>query len=69
MAHIGHPLLADAVYGGAQHLGLVRQALHATRLAFVHPVTGEALQFDSPVPLDMALALAHLGPALQSRKA
>ena len=69
MAHIGHPLLADAVYGGAPHLGLVRQALHATRLAFVHPVTGEALQFDSPVPPDMAQALAHFRPALQSLKA
>jgi 23S rRNA pseudouridine1911/1915/1917 synthase len=66
MASIGHPLVADAVYGGAAQYGLTRQALHATRLAFVHPATGERLQFDAPVPTDMQLALGCFGPALQS---
>lgn len=71
MASIGHPLVADSVYGGTPQLGLVRQALHATRLAFVHPVTGQALQFEAPLASDLqqAVALAGLGPALQSHQA
>lgn len=69
MAFIGHPLVADSVYGGTPQFGLARQALHATRLAFVHPVTGESLQFNAPLAADMQQAIAHLEPALQSRKA
>jgi 23S rRNA pseudouridine1911/1915/1917 synthase len=69
MASIAHPLVADSVYGGSPQLGLTRQALHATRLAFVHPVSGEPLQFDCPVPADMQQALGHFGPALQSFEA
>ena len=42
----GHPLLADALYGGKPALGMTRQALHASTLAFVHPATGEVLRFD-----------------------
>ena len=63
MAHLGHPLVADALYGGHAALGLQRQALHAFRLAFVHPVLGKALEFLAPLPSDMqqALALAGLG--------
>jgi 23S rRNA pseudouridine1911/1915/1917 synthase len=55
-----HPLLADALYGGAPLLGMTRQALHAARLGFVHPVTGEALRFDAALPADMAAAWATL---------
>ena len=69
MAFIGHPLVADSVYGGTPQLGLTRQALHATRLAFVHPVTGEQLQFDAVLPADMQQALAQMVPALQFGKA
>jgi 23S rRNA pseudouridine1911/1915/1917 synthase len=69
MAFIGHPLVADSVYGGAPALGMTRQALHATRLAFAHPVTGEALQFDAALPADMQQALAQMVPALQSGQA
>jgi 23S rRNA pseudouridine1911/1915/1917 synthase len=69
MASIGHALVADAVYGGTPQFGLTRQALHATRLAFIHPVTGASLQFDSPAAADMQQALGHFGPALQSGKA
>ncbi|MDT8998525.1 RluA family pseudouridine synthase [Paucibacter sp. APW11] len=58
LAHKGHPLLADALYGGAQALGLQRQALHAARLSFAHPISGEALQFDAPMPQDLASAWA-----------
>lgn len=51
-----HPLVADALYGGAPLLGMTRQALHAARLGFVHPVSGESLQFEAPLPADMAAA-------------
>ncbi len=63
MAYLGHPLVADALYGGHAALDLQRQALHAFRLAFVHPVLGKALEFLAPLPPDMqqALALAGLG--------
>ncbi len=61
MASIGHPLVADEVYGGKPAAGLERQALHAWRLAFVHPATGEALEFKSPLPADLAAAGASLG--------
>jgi 23S rRNA pseudouridine1911/1915/1917 synthase len=54
----GHPLLADTLYGGAPALGLERQALHATRLAFAHPVGSAALAFESALPPDMAAAWA-----------
>jgi len=61
MAAIGHPLVADEVYGGKPVAGLGRQALHACRLAFEHPVTHEALEFLSPLPADLAAAVAGAG--------
>lgn len=61
MASIRHPLVADALYGGALAGPLHRQALHAFRLAFVHPVTGAALEFHAPLPEDMAQALDFWG--------
>ena len=61
LASIGHPLVADAVYGGAAAAGLHRQALHAERLAFTHPVTGEALDFRAPLPDDLQQALQIWG--------
>jgi 23S rRNA pseudouridine1911/1915/1917 synthase len=75
LSHIGHPLLGDAVYGGLQRgrmaalpaavaaavAGLDRAALHARRLGFRHPRTGERLAFESPLPPDMEAALAALG--------
>ncbi|MGP1516724.1 MAG: RluA family pseudouridine synthase [Ottowia sp.] len=57
MAHIGHPLLADGLYGGAPAAGLERQALHAWQLALIHPITGQALAFAAEVPPDLARAL------------
>jgi 23S rRNA pseudouridine1911/1915/1917 synthase len=51
-----HPLVADALYGGAPALGMTRQALHAARLSFAHPITGQALAFESHLPPDMAQA-------------
>ncbi len=56
-AAIGHPLIGDATYGGAEKYGLSRQFLHAHRLAFAHPVSGEALSFRSELPADLVAAL------------
>lgn len=52
LKHLGHPVLGDAVYGGRG--GYPRQMLHAWRLAFAHPRTGERLAFAAPVPADFA---------------
>ena len=56
LAAQGHPLIADALYGGAPALGMRRQALHARQLSFLHPQTGAALSFVAPLPADLALA-------------
>jgi len=61
MASIGNPLLGDPVYGRTkpvhrqvlETLHFRRQALHAARLGFIHPVTSTALAFDSQMPADM----------------
>jgi 23S rRNA pseudouridine1911/1915/1917 synthase len=74
LAHIGHPLLGDMTYGAgfkasartlsseaqAALQALARQALHAAELAFVHPVTGKRLHFNSPLPADMDRLVAAL---------
>jgi 23S rRNA pseudouridine1911/1915/1917 synthase len=60
-AHIGHPLLADSLYGGVPAAGMARQALHAWRLALAHPVTGQALAFQTPAPVDLQQALQAWG--------
>jgi len=64
LASIGLPVLGDPVYGGGRgasaELGPSRQALHAARLGFVHPASGETLRFASPLPADLAAALARL---------
>ncbi|MDO5620540.1 MAG: RluA family pseudouridine synthase [Paracoccus sp. (in: a-proteobacteria)] len=73
MAHAGLSLIGDPVYGGARKasaraLGpaaeaaqaFPRQALHATRLGFAHPLTGEDMDFESPLPADMASLLTAL---------
>lgn len=52
MASIGHPLLGDEIYGGRPMLGMQRQALHAARLAFAHPVDGRPLEFTAGPPAD-----------------
>ena len=56
-AAIGHPLTGDATYGGAVRYGLGRQFLHAHRLAFAHPASGERLSFSSELPEDLEAAL------------
>ncbi|MGH2888490.1 MAG: RluA family pseudouridine synthase, partial [Solirubrobacteraceae bacterium] len=59
MASIGHPVCGDPQYGAGEELGLGRQFLHAARLAFPHPVTGAEIDVRSPLPEDLAAALAR----------
>jgi 23S rRNA pseudouridine1911/1915/1917 synthase len=73
MAHVKHPLIGDPLYGGAFKLpkaateflvstlrGFKRQALHAEKLSFIHPVSGEQLSFDAPMPEDMVVLIKAL---------
>lgn len=53
MVHLGHPVLGDRQYGRAGTSLIRRQALHAARLAFAHPTTGERVTFEAPLPEDM----------------
>jgi 23S rRNA pseudouridine1911/1915/1917 synthase len=56
LASRGHPLVADALYGGAPALGMTRQALHATELQLAHPVSAAPLRFACAAPADFACA-------------
>ncbi len=56
-AAIGHPLSGDTTYGGKDRHDLGRQFLHAHRLAFAHPQSGERLEFASDLPADLSAAL------------
>jgi len=58
-AAIGHPLAGDPRYGHAGRHGLARQFLHSAELGFRHPITGEELAFESPLPTDLREALAR----------
>jgi 23S rRNA pseudouridine1911/1915/1917 synthase len=65
MAHVGHPVLGDRVYGGpkAAKLGdsvISRQMLHAETLSLMHPDTGNPLSFSAPPPADMAEVIEKL---------
>jgi 23S rRNA pseudouridine1911/1915/1917 synthase len=76
MSHAGHALIGDQTYGGRRRLaakavgeaaaeaanGFPRQALHAATLGFEHPVTGDWLEFSSPLPADMERLIAMLRP-------
>jgi len=61
MGSLGHPLVADTVYGGKPMLGMERQALHAFQLAFNHPVTHVAMAFKSQPSVDFLDLLNFLG--------
>jgi 23S rRNA pseudouridine1911/1915/1917 synthase len=61
LAAIGLPVAGDPVYGRPREVGLERQFLHAARLAFPHPLTGERIDVESPLPADLADALARAG--------
>jgi 23S rRNA pseudouridine1911/1915/1917 synthase len=58
-AAIGHPVAGDPEYGSKGRHGLERQFLHASRLGFTHPRTGEEMSFSSDLPEDLQAALEH----------
>ena len=70
MAHIGHPLAADPVYGGKPRLlspevsialeDFQRQALHARKLSLIHPASGKEMSWKAPIPQDMEFLLQAL---------
>ncbi|MDJ0627011.1 MAG: RluA family pseudouridine synthase [Rhodobacter sp.] len=73
LAHAGHGLIGDPVYGGRRKLSagalgegaaaaaaFPRQALHAATLGFEHPATGQVLQFEAPLPADLSALIAAL---------
>lgn len=62
MAYIGHPLLGDPLYGPRRGMtGVTGQVLHAKELGFVHPITGEYMEFDSELPPEFEKALKKAG--------
>ena len=69
LAAIGHPILGDRAYGGAGDLaraiGLDRPFLHSWRIAFDHPLTGERIEREEPLPPDLATALERAGAELR----
>ena len=61
MAHIGHPILGDTVYGAKKAVpGLQGQCLHAVGLRFLHPRTGEAVELTCPLPEEFQAVLRKL---------
>lgn len=63
MAHLGHPLVGDAMYGIPEDREAYpggRHALHASRLGFIHPVSRTPLVFEAPLPGDLAAMLSRL---------
>lgn len=56
MAHMGHPIVGDSLYGTKSDL-INRQALHACKVTFIHPISKEYVNFESAFPQDMELIL------------
>lgn len=63
LAHLGHPLVGDFLYGTEEPDRISRPALHSHRLTFHHPITKEEMTFTAPVPPDMARLLEREGLA------
>jgi 23S rRNA pseudouridine1911/1915/1917 synthase len=61
LAHCGSPIVGDTLYGGHAQEGYGGHFLHASELAFEHPITGAKLQFETPLPDDRAAQLRSLG--------
>jgi 23S rRNA pseudouridine1911/1915/1917 synthase len=58
--HLGHPVLGDKLYGGKRAGDYPRQMLHAWKLAFRHPRSGDEMSFEAPVPRDFADAMRQI---------
>ena len=61
LAHLGHPLVGDFLYGKEEPERIPRPALHSHRLTFRHPITGQEMTFTAPVPQDMKRLLEQEG--------
>jgi 23S rRNA pseudouridine1911/1915/1917 synthase len=61
LSHLGHPLVGDTLYGGKVNSDIQRQALHAHKLGFIHPMTGENCEWQLPLPPDMRQAVSAMG--------
>ncbi len=61
LSHLGHPLVGDGLYTGQSIANINRQALHAYRLGFVHPMTGHPCEWKQALPEDMGQAIQSLG--------
>jgi 23S rRNA pseudouridine1911/1915/1917 synthase len=59
LSHIGHPIIGDDLYGGSREL-INRQALHAARLFFTHPISGKTIDISSPLPPDILKTMTAL---------
>ena len=57
---IGHPVVGDPTYARRDPLSVGRQFLHSYRLSFVHPMTGEEVGVEAPLPADLAAVLDRL---------
>ena len=60
LSHLGYPIVGDTLYGCEEPLLIKRQALHAERLSFLHPMTGIPLNLEAPMPLDMLQLLNRI---------
>ncbi|HEY7744653.1 MAG TPA: 23S rRNA pseudouridine(1911/1915/1917) synthase RluD [Burkholderiales bacterium] len=60
LAALGHPLVGDATYGKRGGVAFARQALHAERLALIHPESGKAMEWKAPLPDDMRKLISSL---------
>ena len=61
LAHLGHPLVGDFLYGTEEPNRIPRPALHSHRLTFRHPITGQEMSFTAPVPPDMRRLMEQEG--------
>jgi len=61
LSHLGHPLVGDTLYGGKTNADIQRQALHAHKLGFIHPMTGETCEWQLPLPPDIRQAVSAMG--------
>lgn len=62
LSHLGHPLLGDSLYGGQPGI-IDRQALHCQQVDFTHPLTGQAVRLQAPLPEDLLVLMQKLGLA------
>ncbi|CAN5818901.1 RluA family pseudouridine synthase [soil metagenome] len=60
LAFLGHPIVGDRQYGAAARTGITRQALHAHRVSFVHPMSGQDIRLEAPLPADLSVLVGQV---------